>query len=255
MQTRSYLFALVAAVAVFILQVWSMRQANWIQWKKENRVLSTTIQYGPLRTCSKVVLRISSPSSSSASGSQSPAFNSSSAATSFYNATSPYPSYPQLSDAMVHASEKDDGFVCRSFPQTDQDCNSENDRSFCTAFLTAGYSLQLSGILLVASMISAVLTVFSHSPLNKVEGYRVVGGLMSAATLLGIVAFAIVHDAYKNDWPYLFGASLSLGAAFWTELAAWLIGLLASIGVLAGGFRAERAARTGAAPVNGYTRI
>ncbi|KAK0562598.1 hypothetical protein OC844_002620 [Tilletia horrida] len=236
MQTRGYLLALVAALVVLGLQLWTMRQANWILWSKEGELVSTSIQYGPLRTCTRLIVRFASAESTT--------INSSSSS-----------SISAVSDRLAHPEEKDDGWVCRPFPDTSKDCNSDGDRAFCNAFLSAGYALQLSGILLLGSAISSILTVFSHSPLNKVEGYRVVGGLLGTASLLAIVAFAIVVDAFKNDWPYLWGAKLSLGTATYVELAAWIVGTLATLGLLVVGFRAERGARTGAAPVDGYTRI
>ncbi|CAD6886105.1 unnamed protein product [Tilletia controversa] len=265
MQTRGYLFALVAALAVSIMQLWAMRQAGWIIWTKESKIVQSSIQYGPLRTCSKLVVHFGAEGTQSTHelGTASAVLANGPASTSEVLAginASAYPTFTgdllsTLSDRVAHPLDKDDGWVCRPFPQTDQDCNSDGDRAFCNAFLTAGYSLQFSGVLLIGSMISSLLTIFSTSAMNKVEGYRVVGGMLGAASLLGIVAFAIVHDAYKNDWPYLFGASLSLGAAFWVQLVAWVVGVLSTIGVLTVGFRAERGALTGSAPVNGYTRV
>ncbi|KAE8271083.1 hypothetical protein A4X09_0g1271 [Tilletia walkeri] len=269
MQTRGYLAALVAALVVLVLQLWTMRQAGWIIWTKESPLVLTSVQYGPMRTCSKLVVHFGTAEKTvatlpnnhqlgmaaavSATGTQE--FPS----TSGLNAST-YPTYTgdllaTLSDKLAHPQDKNDGWVCRPFPQTDKDCNSEGDRAFCNAFLSAGYSLQFSGVLLVASMISSLLTIFSHSAMNKVEGYRVVAGLLGAASVLAIVAFAIAHDAYKNDWPYLWGASLSLGAAFWVQLVAWLVGILSTVGLLTVGFKAERGARTGSAPVDGYTRV
>ncbi|KAL9937517.1 hypothetical protein V8E36_003926 [Tilletia maclaganii] len=260
MKTRGYVGALVAALIVLLLQLYSARTANWIEWSKKSQLITSSIRYGLLRTCTKLVVKfeaqatqqLSFAASSSASASVAGGFNASTLPGYNSDVLSLLSSHTA---SQVHAQEKDDGWQCRSFPQRDKDCNSEGDRAFCTAFLSAGYALQFSGILLIATMISSILTIFSHSPLNKVEGYRVIGGLLGLSSFLGVVAFAIVEDAYRNDFPYLWGAELSRGPGLWVELLAWLVGVVSSIGVLTVGFRAERGARTGSAPVDGYTQI
>jgi len=128
-------------------------------------------------------------------------------------------------------------FECRLFPTRDEDaCDGEN-RSFCAAWTSAGYMVELSIGFGALALVAIAIGVSTHSRRRRI--WRAAAGLVVIHALLQLVAFSIVVDLFRTA-RYPTFEDARLGTALWLGAVAWVAGILTGITTIVTGMAADR---------------
>ncbi|KAJ7497301.1 hypothetical protein FB451DRAFT_224924 [Mycena latifolia] len=137
-------------------------------------------------------------------------------------------------------SPKFEDFECRRFPTRDKDNCSDENQTFCAAWTSAGYAVELAIGFGALSLITIAIGVSTHSRRRRI--WRAVAGLVVLQSLFQLVAFALVVDMFRTSrFPTFDDAKLGLALIF--DAVAWVVGVLTAISVISTGMAADRGHR------------
>ncbi|KAL0955966.1 hypothetical protein HGRIS_002148 [Hohenbuehelia grisea] len=200
MRKTSYAVTFVAAAAILVLNVLSVRSPEWIIVKYPEIFRSkVTDYYGLTDKCQLQVVRIPNPSESG------------------------HLDYTTYS--------------CREFPDNATDhCDQENS-AFCIAWTSAGYVSQIAIGFVSMSLVAILFGLTTHSRRRRI--WRAVAGLVSLQTSLQIVCFALVTDTYRNSTfqPFEQGRP---GIGYVLNTVSWVLGVLTTGAVIMTGLAADK---------------
>ncbi|KAL0576669.1 hypothetical protein V5O48_005329 [Marasmius crinis-equi] len=214
MRKTSYVVTFFAVIISLTLNILSLRRVDWLVVKTPE-ILHTRVtqQYGLNQLCTRKVVNIPGGGD---------------------NGKFSYTDY-----------------TCRKFPLRVKDSCEDENETFCTAWVSAGYAVEL-GIGFAALSLFAILVGLSTGSRRR-RIWKAVAGLVFLHALFQIVAFAIVTDSTRtNAYPTLDQARF--GAGYGLNTASWVFSVLVALGVLVTGISADQGHKW-AAGNRAYRRI
>jgi len=127
-------------------------------------------------------------------------------------------------------------YECRHFPGNVTDkCEKEN-KSFCNAWISAGYIDQLAIGFASVSLVAILFGVTTHSRRRRI--WRAVFGLVLFQAVCQISTFALITNIYyDSNYPSL--DSARPGPAYVLHTLSWTLSIIVSLSVLLTGVSAD----------------
>jgi len=142
-------------------------------------------------------------------------------------------------------------YECRPFPKRVQDGCEEENSSFCAAWTSAAYAVEISIALAVLALLAILVGLSTGSRRRRI--WKVAAGLVALQAAMQIVAFAIVTDTMRTGaFPTLEDAKPGTGYAFNTF--TWIFSVIIAVGVVVTGISADQGHKW-AAGNRAYRRI
>ncbi|KAG7098540.1 hypothetical protein E1B28_000476 [Marasmius oreades] len=200
MRKTSYVVTFFAVIVSLVLNLLSLRRVDWLVVKTPE-VLRTTItfQYGLTQLCEYKVVNIPG-------GGENGKF-----------------SYTDYS--------------CRKFPMRVKDACEKENESFCTAWISARYAVELGAGFAVLSLFAILVGVSTGSRRRRI--WKAVAGLVMLHATFGIVAFAIVTDSKRTGTYRGTFDEAYFGVGYGLNTASWVLSVFVALGVLATGIAAD----------------
>jgi len=140
---------------------------------------------------------------------------------------------------------------CRKFPSREQD-DCDDSRSFCAEWTSAGYAVELAIGFGALSLVTILIGISTSARRRRV--WRAVAGFIVLQSLLQLVAFALIVDAFRvSRYPTFEDAKL--GPALVFNAVAWVFGLLTALTVIVTGTEADRGKRWAAGNRAAHARL
>jgi len=199
MRKTSYFVTFAVVAVALVLNVLSARRSDWLV-VNYNEVLYTkiTVKFGLYERCQLTISEIPSGAG---------------------NGKISYKNYE-----------------CRHFPGSVTDkCEKEN-KSFCGAWISAGYIDELAIGFASVSLVAILFGVTTHSRRRRI--WRAVFGLLLFQTVCQIATFALITDLYYNSNYSSFDHARP-GIAYVLHTMSWTLSIFVSLSVLLTGLSAD----------------
>jgi len=142
-------------------------------------------------------------------------------------------------------------FECRPFPAKVADnCEKEN-ATFCAAWTSARYVVELAMWCSAVSLCAIVFGVSTHSRRRRI--WRAVAGLVLLHAMFQFTAFTIVTEMYRSSRFPTFEQARP-GVGYVCNTVSWVLSILIAFGVITTGISADEGHRW-AAGNRAYRRI
>ncbi|KAF8908769.1 hypothetical protein CPB85DRAFT_1308646 [Mucidula mucida] len=203
MRKTSYGITLVGVALVLLLNIFSSTRTDWLVVKSAE-VFNTkvTTRYGLSQLCETIVSNI--PSSDGSDNGQ----------------------YTKR--------------TCRKFPLRQQDqCETDNS-TFCAAWTSAGYAVELGIGFSALSLVAILFGVSTGSRRRRI--WRAVAGLVALQALFQLVAFSLVTHIYRTAGYPTFERATP-GTAYVFNTLSWVMCVVISVAVMVTGISADKGHR------------
>jgi len=200
MRKTSYVVAFFAVTFTLILNILSAVRHDWLVVKTDVAHVKTIISYGLMERCQVEMVELPSPHG--------------------------------------HFQYRDSS--CRPFPTHVADRCKEENRLFCTAWITAGYLTELGAGFAGVALFALLIGVSTHSRRRRI--WKAVVWLITFHALLQIVAFTIVTRLYQtSQFPTFENAMPS--TAYIMNIFSWAFAVIIALGVVTTGVSANKGHR------------
>jgi len=144
-----------------------------------------------------------------------------------------------LRESCVKQDIFESSYECRQFPDRSED-KCANNRRFCTEWSTAAYLSEIALWFTGLTVLAIMFGVSTHSRRRRI--WKAVAGFILFDAVLQLVTFSMITDLYRtSDFPPFDYAKPSTG--YYLNVATWVIGMFAFLGVLTTGLAAGKGQR------------